>query len=163
MSVWQHSHCRLKMTVNSEHIIMFHLSLWLSFQNFHLITSMANIQIYVFTINCNVFLELYFLEFQSAESINASALRQNNVNVRKDKWLRLVEIQVTWSGSDWTNNKPASGREISASYNFFPQPQFGWHSSLKLFLLDSERDANISFLPKSDETCVSCRGVAWQK
>ena len=45
------------------------------------------------------FLELNFLEFQSAESINASALRQNNVNVRKDKWLRLVEIQVTWSGS----------------------------------------------------------------
>ena len=34
----QHSHCRLKMTVNCEHIIMFHLSLWLSFQNSHLIT-----------------------------------------------------------------------------------------------------------------------------
>ena len=113
--------------------------------------------------NWNVFLELNFLEFKSAESINASALRQNNVNVRKDKWLRLVEIQVTSSGSDWTNNKPASGRESSALYHFFPQPQLGWQGSLKLFLLDSERDANISFLPKSDETCASCGGVALQK
>ena len=47
--------------------------------------SLDNIQTDAFTINCNVFLELDFLELKSAESINASALRQNNVNVRKDK------------------------------------------------------------------------------
>ena len=45
--------------------------------------SLDNIQTDAFTINCNVFLNS--LEFKSAESINASALRQNNVNVRKDK------------------------------------------------------------------------------
>ena len=47
--------------------------------------SVDNIQTDAFTINCDVFLELDFLEFKSTENINASALRQNNVNVRKDK------------------------------------------------------------------------------
>ena len=58
---------------------------FVSVYDYHFKTFTDNIQTDAFTINCNVFLELNSLEFKSAESINASALRQNNVNVRKDK------------------------------------------------------------------------------